>query len=162
MPLHTFTPSTTTAPALPAGLPLLDRDAAAELACVSPSTIQRWRAAGALPLVRIGTRVLYRRTTVLAYVAALTAPSPGPDSPAALVPPPAAPDPETAAALLSVETTRAALGLGATMVTELIRTGELPSLRVHNRRLVRAGDLAAFVDQHAHAATTGPLAGRLA
>lgn len=153
-------------PALPAGLPLLDRTAAADLARVSLPTLQRWRAAGALPVVRIGSRVLFRRSAVLAYTSALASPhadhSGHRAQATATAPEPATLTAEAAAELLSVEEVRRALAISSSTLSELIRTGALPSCRVHNRRLVRAGDLATFVDQHAEAATAGPLAGRLA
>lgn len=38
------------------------------------------------------------------------------------------------------------LGVGRTTVYELIRSGELPSFKIGQRRLIAAKDLTAFVD----------------
>lgn len=150
MTVHTPAPSRS----LPAGLPLLDMGAAAELACVSQRTLHRWRMAGHLPTVRIGRRVMFRRSAVANYLEAVQ----GTDQTAP--PAPAGPSPAEAAQLLTLEDTRAVLGLSASAVAALLRSGELAGTRVHGRRNVRTGDLATFVEEHSHPATAGPLAGR--
>lgn len=149
MPLSLTAPE----PILPAGLPLLDRTEAAELARVHPATLQRWRTLGLLPLVRIGTRVLYRRAAVENYLSAVHDPSRQPE-------PPATPSHAQARQLLDLAQCREALGVSPTTLTLLVSSGELVSSRVHGRRLVRAGDLAAYVESCSEPATAGPLAGR--
>jgi excisionase family DNA binding protein len=52
----------------------------------------------------------------------------------------------TSPVLLSVEECQAALNLGRTKIYELLSAGSLPSVRVGRRRLVRADELAAWVN----------------
>jgi excisionase family DNA binding protein len=48
--------------------------------------------------------------------------------------------------LLSASEAAQALGLGRTLTNELIRSGQLPSVRVGRRRLIRRDALLAFID----------------
>jgi excisionase family DNA binding protein len=50
--------------------------------------------------------------------------------------------------LLSIEDVRDYLGLGKTVVYEMIRSGELPHIRIRNRVRVSADDLRAYIDRH--------------
>ena len=54
--------------------------------------------------------------------------------------------------LLSVRETADATGLGETLVKQKIRSGELPSLTIGDRRLVRTEDLRRFIDRLAEEA----------
>ena len=46
----------------------------------------------------------------------------------------------------------ALLGIGTTLTKELIRTGELASLKIGSRRLIARADLEAFVERRRQAA----------
>jgi excisionase family DNA binding protein len=48
--------------------------------------------------------------------------------------------------LISVTDAAARLGIGLSSVKELIKAGKLPSVKLLSRRLVRVGDLEAFVE----------------
>lgn len=50
-----------------------------------------------------------------------------------------------APAAMSVDETAEHLGLGRSTVLELIKTGELPSMKIGSRRLVRPADAEAFL-----------------
>ena len=52
----------------------------------------------------------------------------------------------------TVAETAALLGIGTTLAKELIRSGELTSLKIGNRRLVARADLEAFVERRRQAA----------
>jgi len=57
-------------------------------------------------------------------------------------------DPSTPARLLyGVSETSRVLSVGRSTVYELLRDGDLPSIRVRGRRLIAAADIAAFVDR---------------
>jgi excisionase family DNA binding protein len=47
----------------------------------------------------------------------------------------------------SLEEAADALGIGLTMFTELVLSGEIPSFRIRRRRLVRKMDLQSFADR---------------
>ncbi len=55
---------------LKAGADLLDERAAAELLDVSPGTLSVWRSTGryALPFLKVGRKVRYRRADLLAWL----------------------------------------------------------------------------------------------
>ena len=50
--------------------------------------------------------------------------------------------------LLTVEETIRFLRLGRTRVYEMLRSGELPSIKIAHRRLVRREDLSRFLKEH--------------
>ena len=50
--------------------------------------------------------------------------------------------------LLTVDETIRVLRLGRTRVNEMLRAGELPSIKISRRRLVRRKDLERFLDAH--------------
>lgn len=50
-------------------------------------------------------------------------------------------------ALLDIPTVAHRLSIGRSLVYELIRRGELPSVRVNSSRRVRAADLEAYVER---------------
>lgn len=56
----------------------------------------------------------------------------------------AQPSESTAKLLLSVTEAAARLGVGRTLMYELIRTGAIPSVRVGRLRRIRAADLEAY------------------
>ncbi len=49
--------------------------------------------------------------------------------------------------LLSIPQAADALGIGKDLAWELVHSGELPTVHIHRRRLVRTADLAAYVEQ---------------
>lgn len=146
---------TTLAPSFPDTYTLLTRPEAAALARVTVTTLDRWIAAGLLPVVRIGARrVMIRRSAMSAYLTAHdTAPTLDPEVPA----------PELdRAELLTYAEAIDALRLGRTTLDTLTAAGELPVMILGRLRKVRAGSLADLIDRHSHPATAGPLAGRTA
>jgi excisionase family DNA binding protein len=52
--------------------------------------------------------------------------------------------------LLTVDETIRVLRLGRTRVHEILRSGEIPSLKLGRRRLVRRKDLEAWLDDHVY------------
>ena len=52
--------------------------------------------------------------------------------------------------LLTVDETIRVLRLGRTRVNEMLRSGEIPSLKLGRRRLVRRKDLEAWLDDHVY------------
>ena len=52
--------------------------------------------------------------------------------------------------LLTVDETIRVLRLGRTRVNEMLRSGEIPSLKLGRRRLVRRKDLEAWLDGHVY------------
>ncbi len=50
--------------------------------------------------------------------------------------------------LLTVDETIQVLRLGRTRVNEMLRAGELPSVKIGRRRLVRRQDVKHFIDAH--------------
>ncbi|MEM9656646.1 MAG: helix-turn-helix domain-containing protein [Actinomycetota bacterium] len=66
---------------------------------------------------------------------------------------PTAPDSKPALRLaFSVDESAEILGIGSSLAKELIRTGELRSIKVGRRRLVAWADLETFVDHRRNAA----------
>ena len=53
--------------------------------------------------------------------------------------------------LLTVEETIRFLRLGRTRVNEMLRSGEIPSLKIGRRRLVRRRDLERWLDEQVYA-----------
>jgi excisionase family DNA binding protein len=57
--------------------------------------------------------------------------------------------PATAPLLLSVKDCAALLGLGRATVWEMVRSGEMPSIKIRDRRLIRRADLELFLKEAA-------------
>lgn len=147
-----FTPFT-----IPDHLVLLDRLSAAERARCHVITLDRWIAAGRLPVVRFGTRVLLR-ASALEALADATATGTTPPSVTPALPAGARVTRREAAQWLSVgETT---LKTWATSPSAPHRCPEAE--RMGRRITYRAADIAAMIDANSYPATSGPLAGRIA
>lgn len=140
----------------PADLPdhytLLRRPEAAAYFHRATKTLDRWIADGLMPCVRVGPRVLIRRSTVAAYLDALNPEAPSRHHPDEPLP--------SGEAYISLNNAAAVLGLHRNTVDALTQAGDLPRMRFGRSRVVPVAALGEFIDAHAVAATTGPLAGR--
>ena len=143
--------TTTTTFTLPEHLVLLTRAEAALMLRVHVLTLDRHIAAGLLPVVRIGSRVLLRRSALSAYL--------GPAEHAAAL---LAHTPVDPAAVLTFAEAHDLMRVSAGTLTRLTNAGMIPVALVGHRRRVRLVDLAEFIDMQSEAATDGTLAGRSA
>ena len=145
---------------LPAALTLLARHEAADHAATTERTFDRWLAAGRLPVVRLGSRVLVRASALDALVThAATGTLPRP--PASYVPD------LSGARLLRFDETSHWLRISRTTLERWASPDAAAPLRIAPTRLgrrvcFRPIDVAELIDRNSYAATTGPLAGRLA
>ncbi|WP_019157764.1 helix-turn-helix domain-containing protein [Brevibacterium senegalense] len=137
---------------LPDRYTLLRRPEAAAHFHRATKTLDRWIADGAMPCIRIGPRVLIRRSTVTAYLDALNPEAPAHRGEATAMP--------TGEVYISLNNAAAVLGLHRNTVDELTRSGDLPRLRFGRSRVIPVAALADLIDTHAVPATVGPLAGR--
>lgn len=139
------------APVLPAHYDLRTRLEAAEALRAHPASVDRWIKAGALPCVRLGTRVLVRSTVLTAFIAAHEGTAPTAETPAAVA------DPQ---AVMNYPEAARTLRVARSTLDRWSAAGEIPAFHVGRNLKVRAADVAAFIDRNSIPATTGPLAGR--
>lgn len=145
---------------LPTALVLLARHEAADHAATTERTFDRWLAAGRLPVVRLGSRVLVRASALDALVThAATGKLPRP--PASYLPE------VTSARLLRFDEASHWLRVSRTTLERWAAPEADAPLRITPTRLgrrvcFRPIDVAELIDRNSYAATTGPLAGRLA
>lgn len=139
----------------PAELPdryaLLRRSEAAALFHRSTKTLDEWIKAGRLPVVRIGARVLIRRSAVAAYLDALNPEHSARAEPAAAGP--------AAGAYISLNHAAGVLGIHRNTLDALTITGDLPRLRFGRSRVLPLEAVTSYIDAQSEPATTGPLAG---
>lgn len=146
---------------LPEHLVLLARHEASERADCHPRTLDSLISEGRLPVVRLGSRVLVRMSSLDAYLDARrtppvirAAPAPGDNALG-----PFLADRRETAHWLRVSTS--ALDRWSRAIDNPDQ--HLPSITVGRRHVrYRASDVAEFIDRHSHPATHGPLAGRIA
>lgn len=142
---------------IPDHLVLLDRLSAAERTRCHVATLDRWIAAGRLPVVRLGDRVLLR-VSALEALAEATSTGTVPPLTAHALPDGARVTRREAAQWLSV---------GETTLKTWATSSEAPRRRPNAERMgrritYRAADIAAMIDANSSPATSGPLAGRIA
>lgn len=147
---HRNTTQLITAADLPDEYILLSMPEAAKSFQRSTATLAVWLKSGKLPTVRIGRRVLVRRSTLGSYLDALD-PRRQPTPRADLSP--------IARGYLPFNEAATVLGISRNMLTVLSRDGRIKSAKFVNSRYVPVSALADFIDSNAIPATTGPLAG---
>lgn len=145
--MHTHLISST---AFPERYTLLSRREACEYLRRTVKTLDLWTADGMLPVVRIGTRVLIRRSVVTSYYDVLN-PDWCAERPAEPLPP--------KSAYVSLNGAAELLRIHRSTVDALTMRGELPRMRFGRSRVIPARALCEFIDSHSRAATAGPLAG---
>ncbi|MGP9581332.1 helix-turn-helix domain-containing protein [Brachybacterium sp. AOP35-5H-19] len=142
---------------IPDHLVLLDRLSAAERVRCHVATLDRWIAAGRLPVVRLGDRVLLRVSSLEALAEA-TATGTTPPGPSHALPAGARVTRAEAAQWLNVGET----SLKTWANPDTAQGPHLRPERMGRRITYRTADITALIDAHSCPATSGPLAGRIA